>query len=69
MRAVTIDPRSARAWMWLGACESQRGDLVAAREYLDKAVALNPEMRSTAEGYYDIPGDLRGSFFADEPSA
>jgi cytochrome c-type biogenesis protein CcmH/NrfG len=64
MRAVTIDPRNARAWMMLGACESQRGDLVAAREHLDTAVALDPEIRHYAPDYYDIPTDLRESFFA-----
>jgi hypothetical protein len=68
MRSVTIDPGNARAWMWLRACESQRGDLVAAREHLDTAVALDPEMRHTAECFFDIPADLRESFFASEPS-
>jgi tetratricopeptide (TPR) repeat protein len=68
MRAVTIDPGNARAWMMLGACESQRGDLVAAREHLDTAVALDPEIRHYAPDYYAIPPDLREQFFASEPS-
>jgi Flp pilus assembly protein TadD len=68
MRALTIDPSNARAWMMLGACESQRGDLVAAREHLDTAVALDPEIRHYAPDYYDIPPDLREQFFASEPS-
>ena len=67
-RAVTIDPRNARAWMTLGACESQGRDLVAAREHLDTAVALDPEIRHYAPDYYDIPPDLREQFFASELS-
>jgi tetratricopeptide (TPR) repeat protein len=68
MRAVTIDPGNARAWMMLGACESQRGDLVAARDHFDTAVALDPEIRYYAPDYYDIPPDLRETFFASELS-
>jgi tetratricopeptide (TPR) repeat protein len=66
MRSVTIDPRNARAWMMLGACESQRGDYVAAREYLEKALALDPELHHYAPDYYDIPDDLREAFFSSE---
>jgi tetratricopeptide (TPR) repeat protein len=68
LQAARLDPGNARAWMWLGAVESQQGDWVAAREHLDMAVSLDPEMRRKAEEEYDIPAELREPFFAGAPS-
>jgi cytochrome c-type biogenesis protein CcmH/NrfG len=68
MRAVTLDPGNARAWMRLGACAVRRGDWAAARQYLDTAVSLDPEMRRWAEAEYDMPEEIRARFFAGDPS-
>jgi tetratricopeptide (TPR) repeat protein len=67
LTAVNLDPCNARAWMWLGASAAQQGDWVAAREYLDRAVRLDPEMGRDAEWEYDIPEKLREPFFAGDP--
>jgi tetratricopeptide (TPR) repeat protein len=69
LEAARLDPVNARAWLWLGEIESRQRDWVAAREHLDRAIALDPEMRREAEEEYDIPAELREPFFSGDRSA
>jgi len=50
LNSVRADPNNASAWANLGIYHYERGDVGKAREYLERAVALNPDIK-TAKYY------------------
>jgi hypothetical protein len=60
---VEADPRQELAWMWLATVSTGREERI---EYLERALALNPDNPTTRRAYEKLTGETYGS---SRPSA
>lgn len=69
-RAIALDPRFRSAWLWLGKLAAWRGELAAAVEHGERALAIDPRATFLREGlvqFYLGVGDAASARAVNNP--